>query len=143
MATLVAIGGLSLIGATWPLWTPQTDFPQVPWFAAAGMLSSSWQWTLLATLAGALLGVLLLPAHSLRRRAALLLAAAAFIALVLPDQHRFQPWAYEFMLLALCIALVRPCRAIALIRLLVISIYLYSGLSKLDSVRNCSKQAPS
>ncbi|MFX4944919.1 hypothetical protein ABTB59_19260, partial [Acinetobacter baumannii] len=33
---LLAIGQALLIAVTWPLWTPQTAFPQVPLVQAAG-----------------------------------------------------------------------------------------------------------
>ena len=57
---------------------------------------------------------------------------ASIVALVLTDQHRLQPWAYEFVLLLLVLSVLPSREAIVWARLLVISIYVYSALSKLD-----------
>ncbi len=51
---------------------------------------------------------------------------------MLLNQHRLQPWAYEFCILILAITLLPPAKAVPCLRLFVASIYLHSGLSKLD-----------
>ncbi len=63
-------------------------------------------------------------------------ALASLAILFALDQHRFQPWAYELALL--CIVALTHSRnldkrnAVKLMRWLLISIYLYSAIGKLD-----------
>jgi hypothetical protein len=52
--------------------------------------------------------------------------------LVLADQHRLQPWAYQLVVLEIVLAGLPAAEAIAVARMLVASIYFYSALSKLD-----------
>jgi hypothetical protein len=52
--------------------------------------------------------------------------------MILVDQQRLQPWAYQFILLALVLALAEPRGGLALLRLLVVSFYFHSALTKLD-----------
>ena len=65
-------------------------------------------------------------------RCGLIVFAIAFGMMVLIDQHRLQPWAYQFALIALLLVLVPGDRAVALVRVLTVGIYLHSALSKLD-----------
>ena len=65
-------------------------------------------------------------------RRSLVAFAGALVFLALADQHRLQPWAYQFLLLALVLAVLPVSEAIAWGRLLTASIYFYSALSKLD-----------
>ena len=64
--------------------------------------------------------------------ASLLLFASATLALSLFDQQRLQPWAYQFMLVAVVLALSPPQAALGLLRLLVISFYFHSAITKFD-----------
>jgi hypothetical protein len=91
--------------------------PWFEWFAAAMMLVG---------LAGAML------APRRLAPAALLAFAVGALLLVLVDQHRLQPWAYQFMLLAVVLALADAATAIRLLRLLIISFYFHSALTKFD-----------
>jgi hypothetical protein len=54
------------------------------------------------------------------------------VLLWLFDQHRLQPWAYQAALMAFVLATVPSCRALTLVRLLTVSIYVFSAISKLD-----------
>jgi hypothetical protein len=122
---------LAMLAATWRLWTVQTVFPRVPLVYVASRLPAAAEWTL-ATLAVVALFVSLAPAADRFARAALNAFACALALLILIDQHRLQPWSYQAMLVALALANCRPQRAVTLVRLLTVSIYFYSALSKLD-----------
>lgn len=129
----VALAALVLVAATWRLWTPQTVYPQIPLLAWAGAIPVAVEWLAAAVLVGAFAMAGVAPQSGYRGRVGLAAASAALVVLMLIDQHRAQPWAYEFLLLGLIVALSRPRRGVVLCRWLVASIYLYSGLSKLDA----------
>ena len=59
-------------------------------------------------------------------------SALALGVLVLADQHRLQPWAYQFVVVQIVLAGLPAGEAIALTRLLIASIYFFSALSKFD-----------
>jgi hypothetical protein len=122
---------LALLAATWRLWTPQTVFPRVPLLGAAGSVPAAIQWLLVGMTVGSL------ATSGLARSArvgqwALRVFAAALGGLLLCDQHRLQPWAYQAVMVALALANLPACRALTVVRVLTIGIYFYSGLSKLD-----------
>jgi len=129
---LSAASGLLLIGATWRLWTPQTDFPQVPLIAPVAAWPAWFGWLGLIVIVASLLTALLAVGKSRGRRPALLLFAAAVVFMAMLDQHRLQPWAYQLAITAIVLAAREPTRAFALLRLLVVSIYVYSSLGKFD-----------
>ncbi|MBM3968392.1 MAG: hypothetical protein FJ302_00805 [Planctomycetes bacterium] len=125
-----AIAGLSLLIVTWTLWSPQTEFPQIPLFGWAGLLPPFVHWLAFGVLLGSLATATLKP-DSQRSWLATAVSLGVLLAL---DQHRLQPWAWQLLLMAtwwscghvrqvsnlLCIALT-------------ISIYFWSALSKLDA----------
>ena len=127
----VGLFGLLLVAATWPLWTPQTVFPQVPFFRVLLSVPAWCQWIGTAAMLAGLGGMLTAP-EGRAARGALALFAAATCGMVLLDQQRFQPWAYELLLIAVVLAAAPATAAFALLRLLVISSYFYSALTKLD-----------
>lgn len=57
---------------------------------------------------------------------------AGGLVLIVSDQHRVQPWFYQFLLVSIVFAWVERDRSIVLLRVLTISIYLYSALGKFD-----------
>jgi hypothetical protein len=127
----MAAFGLALMAATWRLWTPQQVFPQVPFFHAALAVPDGCQWAGAAVMVAALVGALL--AWGTRWPAAALLALAVSSAfMVALDQERLQPWIYEFILTAVVLALADAKSAVVLLRLLVISFYFHSALTKFD-----------
>jgi hypothetical protein len=132
LSRVVAAAAIALIAATRPLWTPQTAFPRVPFLGWFRGVPAWLEWTALATLTAALVGALLAGSGRRVGRWSLVTLAAAIASLALADQHRLQPWAYQFALLALVLAALPAGEAIAWSRLLVASIYIYSALSKLD-----------
>lgn len=123
--------GLLLFLVTWRIWIPQTEFPQIPFFAALTVLPLWMDWIGVA----AVLGSLLLAGFAPREgawRSAMVAFAISTVLLILLNQHRFQPWAYHFILFALVMATCRTDTTRRLLRWLVISIYVYSAISKLD-----------
>ena len=128
---VVGLLGLVLVALTWPLWTQQSVFPQVPLVRAALALPAWIQWPAAAGMLAGLLGMLLLSPGRLAR-ASLLLFAASTAGLVVMDQQRLQPWAYQFMLVAVVLASCPPRSALTLLRLFVVAFYLESAVTKLD-----------
>jgi hypothetical protein len=127
----IGLFGLALVAATWRLWTPQTVFPQVPLFRAASGLPPWCEWLGAAGMVAGLAGALAAPRGRLAT-ASLVTFAASAAGMILVDQQRLQPWAYQFILLALVLALAEPRGAFVLLRLLIVSFYFHSALTKLD-----------
>ena len=126
----VGLFGLLLVAVTWRLWIPQHVYPQVPLVRGLDGLGAWFEWLTAAMMVGGLAGAMLAPVRI--ARTALLTFAVGTLLLVLLDQHRLQPWAYQFMLVAVVLALADAVTAIILLRLLVISFYFHSALTKLD-----------
>ena len=114
---------LAMVVMSWPLWAGGGEFPRVPF--VPGLPELPTRWALAVTLALATLGWAWRPMLG----GALILLGYA----VAGDQDRLQPWAYQFALFALVMALAPAARAMALARLAVASLYFYSSLSKLDA----------
>jgi hypothetical protein len=128
--TVLAVAALLI--ATWKLWTPQTDYPQVPFFAW-GLFVPRWaDWVG----AGGMLASLLLAAigreGSRLARVGLWGFAASAAWMVLLDQHRAQPWLVQLAPTALVLAALGPRAGRTWLRALVIGIYFHSAVSKLD-----------
>jgi hypothetical protein len=66
-------------------------------------------------------------------RPATLVGLGILAYLVLLDQNRLQPWVYQFLLTGLALAAAPPGWRLRLSRLVVIALYVHSGLSKLDA----------
>jgi len=129
---MAALFVLILLGGTWRLWTPQTVFPQVPLFGWAANAPGWLDWGLLLAMV-AMAGVALLaPPERKSWRIAWASVAVCLGLTILIDQHRFQPWAYLFILQGILFATCGARTGIGLLRLLVIGVYFYSALSKLD-----------
>jgi hypothetical protein len=131
LSRLVA-GSLGLLVAvTWPLWVPTGDFPRVPFLGWVTV--PAWvEWTALGAFGAATIASLILGAQRPANRWSVTVGVAALGLLVLADQHRLQPWVYQLVVLSLVLAWLSPNESISLARLLVVSIYFFSALSKLD-----------
>ncbi|MCE3017460.1 MAG: hypothetical protein LW870_16490 [Pirellula sp.] len=127
----MGISSLALIAATYRLWTPQTVFPQIP---AIELLCSIPRWLDWCVLASLVVGVCLLTFSRGERWIYLgcYVGMGSLIATICLDQHRFQPWAHQLGIF-LFVWLTCPIRLQhLLIRWLMISIYFFSALGKLD-----------
>ncbi|MFI4876163.1 MAG: hypothetical protein ACIALR_12520 [Blastopirellula sp. JB062] len=128
---LLALTGLALVGASYRLWLPQTDFPQVPALQALVAAPRAIDYALAIGIVVSLVAWLLSPKR-LSTTAAWSVAACISASCLL-DQHRFQPWAYQLIFTAIILATCEAKLAIRLLRVIVISIYVYSALSKFNA----------
>lgn len=129
----LAVAGLILMHQTRGLWFGSAEmFPRVP-LLAWGLSSPAWLDEFFAWVMVASLGLLLFFSKGGRvAQIASLTFATALAGAVVLDQHRLQPWAWEFAILLSVMALLPASRAVVGLRLVVASLYLHSGLSKLD-----------
>ena len=128
---LFAVGFVVLIVATWPLWIPQSVFPQVPLIFIASHVPPSAEWGLLVSLLIALLATIFVKSEEIRRLACMLVGLTT-LCLVSIDQHRLQPWTWQFVILSFVFAMSDNATAKSCWRWLVISIYAWSAWSKMD-----------
>jgi len=128
----LACSAVVLLLATWTLWMPQHVYPQVPLLAGWSGLPSVGEWVAIATAVVALGATMITRQRNNTWRIGLMVFATALVLLFCGDQHRLQPWAYQFIVLAVVLATVESWRSIVLARMLAVSIYFYSALSKFD-----------
>ncbi len=128
---LLAAGSVALIVATWPLWTPQSLFPQVPLVSIAGYMPRMAEWGLLVILLIALIAEFFVDERRICRCACAVFGLSS-LGLILIDQHRLQPWAWQFVILSFVFAVADATTAKSCWRWLVISIYAWSAWSKMD-----------
>lgn len=122
---LWAIAGLLLMAVTWRIWTPQEVFPRVPlvpWVPPA-----FWDWLGLVLTVGGWVALVIQP--QARWTA---VVAGGFAMLFVADQHRLQPWAWQYFVLSVCTAMGGLPWLLRGARWLAISIYAWSALSKCD-----------
>lgn len=133
----VALFGLLLIAVTWRLWTPQNLFPRVPVLESLARLpepaATLATWCAVAVCCASLTAIVLLAHHRTTSRIAAGLVAISFIALVLLDQHRLQPWIVHISVCLLIAALAQPERRWSYLVWFTASIYIYSALGKFDA----------
>jgi hypothetical protein len=128
---LVSTGLAALIATTFPLFTPDHPWPQIPWIAAARHLPFWWDWLALGVLAAGT--CLQFDPKSRYTAVAPGIQAVGLAAALVVDQHRLQPWAYEYLLVTALLALAPNQRGMRCVRWLVLSVYVHSALSKLDA----------
>ena len=120
------MGVLLLVGVTWPLWFPIGEFPRVSWLPIEFPVSVDWL-PLTAALSASL-ALVLVPS----RQSTWWVVVVSFALLIVLDQHRLQPWAYQTILYGSILA-ARPWRsARSWLIAVAVSIYAYSALGKLD-----------
>lgn len=134
----LALAALVLIGTTWPLWTGHHEFPSVPWFSSLTRVPLAVDAGALAFLISGLFGLLVAPpAGTLglgQHWGRWLLGSIGLggLVLLLLNQHRLQPWMYQFSWLWLIFAVAPRDRVLPLWRWVVIGIYFWSAVSKFD-----------
>lgn len=131
LVRLMAIGLLALVGVTWKLWTPQTVFPQVPLFSVVCHWPAWCDWMSLGLLLASSITLLIVGRGFVSRLATggITAALAGFFVL---DQHRLQPWAWQFFLLSILLTLADDVTVRKGWQWLTISIYFWSAVSKSD-----------
>jgi hypothetical protein len=113
------------------LWTPQDLFPQIPVVSFATVIPASFGWALLVSLLVSF-ATMAICVRPVAQRVACLLMGLSTFGLVLLDQHRLQPWAWQFMILSVVLCFAEASKVIQIWRCLVIGIYAWSAWSKLD-----------
>ncbi|MCA9127126.1 MAG: hypothetical protein KDB22_08570 [Planctomycetales bacterium] len=134
----LAVFALALIAVTYKLWFVSTtaEYPQIPWFEflADGSFTLAESRRIDWLLTCLLLASLILATVTQRlRRTIDCIAMVTAILLVSLDQQRLQPWMYQLMIALLVFTLAEDYWIVRFLRWLVISIYGYSALGKLDT----------
>jgi hypothetical protein len=127
-----ALFQLALIAATWPLWTGDHKFPQVP--LLPGVRFPFIENLCLALLVVAAAAMVLSGRRvqsAARGRWPLWTALASGILLSVTNQHRLQPWHWLFQLLLLATLWFRPAEAVRLLRHILCALYICSALSRI------------
>jgi hypothetical protein len=122
---------------SWPLWVETGAFPRVPFLPALPQATGAVSWGVFAPLVGAVV----MSGLSRAWRGWFGLAVGLFVALVGQDQHRFQPWVYQYLMTLLLLAGLPGAEGLRYVRWWFIALYVHSGLSKLD-VSFCDEMGP-
>lgn len=123
---------LVLIACTWRLWLPESPFPQVPFLAVFLPRRPQVELALLAVVLSGLTVALVGAARPRWSAGGLILAAVGLVGLCLANQHRFQPWVYQFLLVVPLLIHRDSGLAHRWLRMLFVCIYFFSAVSKLD-----------
>lgn len=131
---LTGLFGLVLILESRHLWLPSNLYPVVPFFQKLDQIPDMVHYALAGGIVISSLLILLL-ASSMKGSRLVLAGFSIFsIASVLLNQHRFQPWIYHLVIISFVLLGASSVRAVKLLRLFIIGIYVYSALSKMDVV---------
>lgn len=123
---------LLLIFSTYALWMGTGEYPRVPFTGLLVNVGNGFDRIVLGSACVALFLMLVIGDESRVWPVCCGTFVAGMIGLFLLDQHRFQPWAWQFALIGIS-AILFPARIVAFWwRLLAISIYLFSAISKFD-----------
>ncbi len=136
---LTSLPTLVMLGLSWPLWIDGGAIPRVPF--VRGMIGATLPPVLSWGLFVALLVSVALTALGRFWRGWFTLSACLLIALIARDQHRFQPWAYQYLATCLLLAGLPEGLRLRYARWWFVAIYLHSGLSKLDAAF-CAELGP-
>ncbi|WDQ18726.1 MauE/DoxX family redox-associated membrane protein [Rhodopirellula sp. P2] len=140
-----AVALLALMAATFRLWLPVSwtgafDYPAVPLFdlANAGLTVQANSLVSTATTFAIVVACCMIAGRGRSRWMWLVIAASLAVSVVV-DQHRLQPWVYQSFLYAVLFTLAPRNESgqsseatFRLIRLLTISVYVYSAAGKFD-----------
>ena len=128
---LIAGFTLFLIAVSWKLWTPQTVFPQIPFFEFATDGPALIDYiALIVIFVGAFISLFATKEKLILLSQCLLLVGFAIAFLL--DQHRLQPWAWQFFLATIFYLCVPKKNLLSILSGLAISIYFFSAISKFD-----------
>jgi hypothetical protein len=125
---VLALATLGMMLLSWPLWVEQGGFPRVPFLSGIPRTSTAVSFFLFG------MALLSFGACGLVRRPQPWFAAslAPLTILIVQDQHRLQPWVYQYAFTGLLLTTLRPRTGLRYARWWMVSLYFYSGLSKLD-----------
>ena len=131
MILLICLGLLSSMSISWTLWAGERIFPKFPVFQSVPQFDDSL--SQIVTLG--FFGFLLLLALNPTRLTAAITISIMFV-FALQDQMRWQPWFYQYLLMLIPIAVAKSGDSadekstLAIYRIIIVSIYLWSGLHK-------------
>jgi hypothetical protein len=134
-----SLATLVMLGLSWPLWIDGGAIPRVPF--VRGVIGAALLPVLPWGLFIALLVSVALTALGRVWRGWFALSACLLVALIVRDQHRFQPWAYQYLATCLLLAALPQGMRLRYARWWFVAIYLHSGLSKLDGAF-CAELGP-
>lgn len=128
-----AVFGMFLFATTWKLWTSQSLYPQVPVFESMANAPAFIDWVAFAPIVLSLIWIAIKPqCNGAWSRWPIAVFASSLLLSFLLDQHRLQPWAWHWFVFAGILALARRGDAMLWFRWIVVSVYVYSAISKLD-----------
>jgi len=123
-----------LMLSVWPLWTENSpEFVQIPWLSVLCHVPG---WVDRGLLTGVLGGISLLlfgRGDGRSQRIGCGLFVISLGGLVLLDQHRFQPWVCQFLIYGVLACIANGPQILKSWRVIVLSIYFWSAISKLDA----------
>ena len=117
-----------MLAFSWSLWAEGGEIPRVPFLPGVPRPSVPLSWALFVLLLLATMATGL--SRRWRRWFALSFVLLAFA--ILQDQHRFQPWTYQYAVTLGLLALIPGKPGRKYVRWWFIALYVHSGLSKLD-----------
>ncbi len=127
----------AMLLASWRLWVGLGDIPRVPFLPALIQTTGTWAWLLFV----ALVVAIAISAMTRFWTPWYALSLALLVILIGQDQHRFQPWAFQYAMTLFFLASLPTGEGLRYARWWFVSIYLHSGLSKLD-VSFCDELGP-
>lgn len=133
LAALLGLSFLLLIAATWPLWQPATDFPQVPLVSIGAVIPAWLEWLALGSSIAAAIGIIAFSAMPARRTWSIAIWFLATLLLVVADQQRLQAWLWHGWLLGGILVGAQRADVVPAVRWLTAGLYFHSALSKLDA----------
>jgi len=136
------VASVVLVASTWRLWIGTDQFPQIPllsifvgtslWidYVALGLAACASLLMMGAVFNAGRAEVAGIPGQL---RLCCLVWAVCLLILFLTNQHRLQPWAWQFFIFAILV-LISPTKRSTLVasRAVVVSIYLWSAIGKFD-----------
>ena len=125
---LIVVGFWILVFVTFRIWVGTGNFPTIPMLGKLAEVPLWVDWILLALLAGTSTAIF----FSKRQTAATLVSAGVLVALIILNQHRLQPWAYLTLIQLFVLGSRNDRLSIALMRAVIVSIYVFSAISKFD-----------
>ncbi len=124
----IAVATFAMLVLSWPLWLENDHFPRVPFLSLIPSFPRPLAWGIF----GLILICLAAVTAGIRWRTFLSLSLGLLLVLIAQDQHRFQPWTYQYLVIGVLLAGLPSGTALHLVRWWYVSVYLHSGLSKLD-----------
>jgi len=129
----VALFTACLMLSVWPLWTKHSrEFVQIPWLSMLCQIPTWVDQGLLVGVTGAIALLLFGRGHGRSQRIGCWLFVISLGGLVSLDQHRFQPWVCQFLIYGVLAAIANGPQILKSWRVIVLSIYFWSAISKLD-----------